>query len=142
MLSNSHSYMAAILLILLLAGCQSQLLLMPTPEVLKNPDFNVFAEHPYPETINQIESYYVTTRKPAIARADFYQGIPDKQLHFGRALLQIGKPEQNVLEHLQSSDQSSKDSLVWTLHDAQQMASGLRSKIQPRQNVHSLTPAC
>lgn len=103
---------------------------MPTPEVLKDPNFDIFAEHPHPhphpETINQIESYYVTTRKPAITGADFYQGAPDGQVHFGRALLQIGTPEQNILEYLQSVTQANNDAFVWTLQAAPQIASALR----------------
>lgn len=125
--SVHQSKIGAALVFILLTGCQSQLVLMPTPEVLKDPQFDVFAEHRHPETINQIESYYVTTRRPAIAGADFYQAIPDNQVHYGRTLLQIGKSEQNLLEHLQSPTQSNKNSLFWTLQDAPQLASSKRS---------------
>ncbi len=117
----------AMLIFTLLGGCQSQLKLMPTPEVLKDPQFDVFAEHPHPEKINQIEAYYVTTRSLATSGPSFYTGTPDELVHYGRALLQIGKPEQNVLEHLQATTQSSKDSFSWELIDALEIASRPRS---------------
>ena len=100
MQSKTKIVVVAWLIFTLLNGCQSQLKLMPTPEVLKDPQFDVFAEHPHPEKINQVETYYVTTRRPDTSGSSFYAGTPDELVHYGRALLQIGKPEQNVLGQL------------------------------------------
>lgn len=119
---------AVVLILLVLEGCQSQLQLMPTPEVLKDPQFDIFAKHPHPEKINQVEMYYVTTRKPATSESSFYSGTPDELVHYGRALLQIGEPEQNVLEHLQATIQADKDSFTWRLIDAIELASRPRSQ--------------
>lgn len=114
---------AFVLILLVLEGCQSQLKLMPTPEVLKDPQFDIFAKHPKPDKINQIDTYYVTTRSPSTSRSGFYAGTPDKWVHYGRAFLQIGEAEQNVLEHLQSTMQADKDSFTWMLKDALEQAS-------------------
>lgn len=103
-------------------GCQKHLELMPTPEVLKDPRFNVFAEHPHPERLNQIETHYVTTRQPEETDSGFYAGTSDEWVHYGRAFLQIGKPEVNVLEYLQPGTVASNDRLTWTLHDAPELS--------------------
>ena len=45
-----------------LTGCQTPLLLAPTPEVLKDEQFNLFDANPEPLTTNELATLYVTTR--------------------------------------------------------------------------------
>ena len=64
-----------LLSLLLFGGCQSQLMLMPTPEVLKDDRFNLFEANPDPMTSNEIATLYVTTRVPDERRNDFFKGL-------------------------------------------------------------------
>ena len=100
---------ALLLALLLFGGCQSQLMLMPTPEVLKDERFNVFEANPDPLTSNEIATLYVTTRVPDERRRDFFRGSADKELHFGYAELRIGEEDQNLVDLLVQSTTGERD---------------------------------
>jgi esterase/lipase superfamily enzyme len=89
--------------LLLLAGCQSTLVLMPTPEVLKDERFNLFEANPEPMTSNELGTLYVTTRVADPNRSDFFRSKPDDALHFGYSELRIGPENLNLLELIQQS---------------------------------------
>ncbi|MGI9341348.1 MAG: alpha/beta hydrolase [Gammaproteobacteria bacterium] len=56
-----------VLLIALVAGCRAPVYLMPTPEVMQDARFDVFADNPYLQDLDTITTYFATTRKPAKA---------------------------------------------------------------------------
>ncbi len=89
--------------LVLAAGCQSQLMLMPTPEVLKDERFNLFEANPDPLTSNEISTIYATTRTPAPAGSPFFKSKPDSRLHLGVADLRIGEENLNFFELIQES---------------------------------------
>lgn len=111
---------APILAVLLfLAGCQSQLMLMPTPEVLKDERFNVFEANPDPLTSNEIGTLYATTRVPDENRSDHFRGQPDDSLHFGYSILRIGQENQNFFELIQQSTTGErKEKFGWEMLSA------------------------
>ncbi len=105
--------------ILLLAGCQSALMLMPTPEVLKDERFNVFQMNPQPMTSNRISTLFATTRVPDANRPDFFRGEPDTRLHLGYADLQIGDEGLELDDLLeQSTTGERREKLAWHLLNA------------------------
>jgi esterase/lipase superfamily enzyme len=108
-----------VLVLAFLAGCQSQLMLMPTPEVLKDERFNLFEANPDPMTSNEIATLYVTTRVPDERRADFFRGTPDERLHFGYAELRIGEENLNLFELInQSTTGERQEKYGWNLLSA------------------------
>lgn len=108
-----------VLSLILVAGCQSQLMLMPTPEVLKDERFNLFEANPDPLTSNEIATLYVTTRVPDERRADFFKGQPDERLHLGVAKLRIGEENLNLFELIrQSTTGERKEKFGWALLSA------------------------
>lgn len=111
----------------LLGGCQSQLMLMPTPEVLKDERFNLFEANPDPLTSNEIATLYATTRVPDPHRSDFFKGKPDERLHFGYAELRIGEEGLNLFELInQSTTGERKETYGWNLLDAPILSSTQR----------------
>lgn len=107
------------LILVLLAGCQSQLMLMPTPEVLKDERLNLFDINPEPMTSNEISTLYVTTRVPQPGSSKFFKGTPDDQLHFGYADLRIGEENLNVFELIdQSTTGERREKFAWSMLDA------------------------
>lgn len=113
--------------LLLFAGCQSQLMLMPTPEVLKDERFNLFDANPDPLTSNEIATLYVTTRVPDEQRSDFFKGRPDERLHFGYAELRIGEENLNLFELIdQSTTGERKEKYGWNLLEAPILSSTTR----------------
>lgn len=103
----------------LLGGCQSQLMLMPTPEVLKDDRFNLFEANPDPLTSNEIATLYATTRVPDERRSDFFKGQADDELHFGYAELRIGEENLSLFELIdQSTTGERKEKYGWKLLQA------------------------
>ncbi len=109
----------------ILAACQSQLALMPTPEVLKDPRFDVFAANPTPLTTNEITTYYVTNRSRAGATSkSYFTSKPDEALHFGSATVRIGPPDFDINKLLgASTTEERSEKLEWTVTAAPVMAS-------------------
>lgn len=108
-----------LLILLVLAGCQSQVMLMPTPEVLKDDRFNLFAANPEPLTSNEIRTLYVTTRVPKEKGSNFFSAGVDERLHFGYADLRIGKENLNLFELIdQSTTGERKAKFGWELLNA------------------------
>ena len=116
----------------LVAGCQSQLMLMPTPEVLKDPRFDLFAANPQPLATNEITTLYVTSRKPAEGN-EFFLGREDAYLHFGTATLMIGDKTQNLRTLIQQSTIGDReDEFSWSLMDAVVLGESDRPSSLPR----------
>lgn len=110
----------------ILTACASpQLALMPTPEVLKDPRFDVFAANPTPLTTNEITTYYVTNRTPDGANSrGFFTGKPDDALHFGSAMVRLGPPDFDIQKLFGASTTEDRDEkLEWTVVSAPLVAS-------------------
>jgi len=105
--------------LLVLAGCQSTLVLMPTPEVLKDERFNLFEANPDPLTSNELGTLYVTTRVADPNRSDFFRSKPDDTLHFGYSELRIGPDDVNLFELIhQSTTGERREKFAWTMLSA------------------------
>ncbi|MBT8442586.1 MAG: alpha/beta hydrolase [Gammaproteobacteria bacterium] len=51
--------------LVLLSGCSREpVYLMPTPEIMRDERFDVFSNNPYLESVDEITTYFATTRKP------------------------------------------------------------------------------
>ncbi len=115
------------LILLLSAGCQSQLMLMPTPEVLKDERFNLFEINPEPLTSNEITTLYVTTRVQKEGHSEVFTGREDDSIHFGYAELRIGEENLNVFELInQSTTGERKEKFGWSLLQAPVLSSTAR----------------
>ena len=116
---NPKLSVVLLLSLFLFGGCQSQLMLMPTPEVLKDDRFNLFEANPDPLTSNEIATLYVTTRVPDERRSDFFKGQPDDRMHFGYAELRIGEENLSLFELIdQSTTGERKEKYGWKLLEA------------------------
>ncbi len=103
-------------MLVFLAGCQSQLMLMPTPQVLKDERFNLFEANPAPLTSNEITTLYATTRVPDEARSDFFRGTPDDAIHFGYATVRIGERDLSPIQLVrEATDDERGRTLAWDL---------------------------
>jgi esterase/lipase superfamily enzyme len=124
------------LLVLLCAGCQSKLPLMPTPEVLKDPRFNVFEANPEPLTTNTIPTLFATTRIPGDPNSSTpFKGAEDDYLHFGVAQVRVGDKDLNLFELInQSTTGERQEKFVWSLEEAPIVAS------VPRRTEQSANP--
>ena len=125
-------------ILLVLAACQSQLMLMPTPEVLKDPQFNVFAMNPEPMTTNTLGTLFVTNRVPAgEGNSSFFTGKPDEYLHFGVANAMIGEENLNIFELVDQSTAGERtEKFAWTIREAPILSSTLRpTEIRPGPDV-------
>lgn len=76
--------------LILVSGCQPQVFLMPTPEALRHPDFNLFEANPNPIETNSIKTLYATTREPADSGTNHFTSRKDVQIHLGYANVMIG----------------------------------------------------
>jgi len=90
--ASRYGKMLSMLLLLLLAGCsRSPVYLMPTPEVIRDDRFDVFADNPYMEDVSQITTFYATTRKPEKpGDPDIFSKNRGGALILGEATLKIG----------------------------------------------------
>jgi hypothetical protein len=72
--------------IILLSGCQDSVMLMPTPEGLRDKRFDVFAHNPNIEKNNKISVFYATNRLSSEgASGRVYTKSFDHSLRFGEA---------------------------------------------------------
>ena len=76
--------------LIFLAACQPQVFLMPTPEALRDPDFNLFEASPEPLATNTLNTLYATTREPADRGASHFTARKGDQLHIGYANVMVG----------------------------------------------------
>ncbi|MGE0625544.1 MAG: alpha/beta hydrolase [Pseudomonadales bacterium] len=114
---------ALLLGMLILGACQSQLLLMPTPEVLRDERFNVFEMNPQPLTSNELHVLYATTREPASGDA-FFSGRPDDELHLGYADVRVGDRNLNLFELIEQSTTAEREEIfAWDVLDAHTLSS-------------------
>ncbi|MEM8768326.1 MAG: alpha/beta hydrolase [Pseudomonadota bacterium] len=110
--------------LVLAAGCQSQLMLAPTPEVLRDERFNLFEANPDPLTSNEISTIYATTRTPREGSRNFFSGRPDSELHLGVADLRIGEEDLSLLELIREATTGERDrEFAWNLLDAPVLSS-------------------
>ncbi len=111
---------ALVVTVAFLAGCQTPLLLAPTPEVLKDDRFNLFEANPEPLTSNELATLYVTTRVPDERRSDFFKGQRDEgNLHFGYAVVRIGEENLSLADLIeQSTTGERKEKFAWELLEA------------------------
>lgn len=109
-----------IIAFVMLGACQSKIMLAPTPEVLKDERFNLFAINPEPLTDNTIATLYATTRVPAREGSSaLFTGAKDNSLHFGYTRLRIGEENLNIFELIdQSTTGERKEKFAWNLLDA------------------------
>lgn len=106
-----------------LAACQSQLLLMPTPAVLKDERFNVFEMNPDPLQSNELTVLYATTRVPDEGRS-FFSGSPDTRLHLGYADTRVGESTLNLFELIdQSTTGDREQTFAWHVLGVQTLSS-------------------
>ncbi len=126
-----------ILGLVMLGGCQPQVFLMPTPEALREPEFNLFAINPAPLTSNEIVSLYATTRIPSPdATQPFSSGVDDK-LRVGSVAIMVGKdgtPLSTLIA--QSTTEERTDKFLMSLLDAPVFAS-LPSTGRPSRNAEA-----
>ncbi len=124
-----------LLSVLLLGACQSQLLLMPTPEVLKDARFNLFELNPKPVTTNEVAVLTATTRKPDVKGNKFFTGQPDTMLHLGYAELRIGEEDLNLFELIdQSTTGERTGKFAWNLLASHTLSS------TPRPSAGTMVP--
>ena len=76
--------------LIFLAACQPQVFLMPTPEALRDPDFNLFEASPEPLATNTLNTLYATTREPADRGASHFTARKGDQLYIGYANVMVG----------------------------------------------------
>ena len=81
------------ILLILLAGCSREpVYLMPTPEVMRDARFDVFMDNPYLESVDEITTYFATTRKqkkPGDPKV--FSRNPGGSLILGEVTLKIGE---------------------------------------------------
>ncbi|OEU51501.1 MAG: hypothetical protein BA861_10480 [Desulfobacterales bacterium S3730MH5] len=100
-----------LMFVLFLMGCGHGVTLMPTPEVLRDEKFDIFAHNPNLEKSNKISVFYATNRIPAQGPSgpDYTKSF-DHALRFGEATLQIGSDEVTWEEiHAESTTAERKD---------------------------------
>jgi len=114
------AWLHAVLLMLVLGGCQSKMPLMPTPEALKDPRLDVFAANPAPMTSNEFKTFFVTTRTSAgEGSSSFFTGERDDAMHFGYAIARLGPPDFDMKKLLDESTTGERvDDLSWEVLDA------------------------
>jgi esterase/lipase superfamily enzyme len=110
--------LSILIALLTLAACQSSLMLMPTPEVLKDERFNVFEMNPDPLTGNELSVLFATTRVPTDGGTRF-TGKPDTRLHLGYVDLRIGERGLNAFELIdQATTGQRTEKFAWQMLDA------------------------
>ena len=79
--------------LVLLVGCtRAPVYLMPTPEVMRDERFDVFANNPYLKSIDEITTYFATTRRPAKSGSSkAFTRHPGGSLILGEVTLKIGE---------------------------------------------------
>lgn len=96
---------------LLLFGCQPRVALMPTPDALRNPDFNLFEIRPEPLASNVISVLYATTRVPASNGSKLFTANKDSVTHLGFANVMVGNEDialTKLIEQSTTEDRSRK----------------------------------
>ena len=90
---SRYGWSLSLLLLVLLAGCsRAPVYLMPTPEVMQDERFDVFANNPYLVDLDQITTFYATTREPGKpGDPKVFSKHRGGALILGRATLQIGE---------------------------------------------------
>ncbi len=101
------------LALLLLAGCQPTVYLMPTPVAIQGGRIDPFVHNPNLERSNRIRIFYATNRQPAEGEAG-YGNVPDERLHLGEAELKIGD-RQTLWEQLYAASTRKKRDRRWPL---------------------------
>ncbi len=114
-------------MVALFAGCQSKLPLMPTPEVLKDPRFDLFTYYQSPDELNLIRTGYVTTRAPSDKATKHYQGRADALMHFGGVELKLAEAEDVELLYQQSTASDRETDFRWHLNAVEPLASRSRT---------------
>jgi esterase/lipase superfamily enzyme len=90
---RSCSTLILITIVLIAACARSPVYLMPTPEVMRDERFDVFANNPYLKSVDEITTYFASTRKPTKPGNDkYFSRHPGGALVLGQVTLQIGEP--------------------------------------------------
>jgi esterase/lipase superfamily enzyme len=112
-----------LLAIILLSGCQDSVMLMPTPQGLRDKRFDVFAHNPNIEKNNKISVFYATNRLSWEGDSGkVYTKSFDHSLRFGEAVLQIG-PDDLAWDELYAESRTStrKDKFEIALIETKEM---------------------
>lgn len=91
-METTRARLAFLLFLILLAGCtRAPVYLMPTPEVIRDPRFDTFARNPNLETLDEIRTFYATSRAPADSGdPKVFSKERGEELVFGEATFRIG----------------------------------------------------
>lgn len=94
-------------------------MLMPTPEVLKDEQFNLFEMNPEPMTSNAVDVLFATTREADDDGRTFFTGRPGKRLRLGYAEVRIGEENLNLFELIRQSTTAERtEKFAWHLLDS------------------------
>jgi len=116
----------AALLLVLLAGCsRAPVYLMPTPEVMQDERFDVFADNPYLDNLDRITHFFATTRRPEEpGNPKVFSKHHGGALILGRVTLQIGaEGEAWRALYAESTTVEEHDRVVLSLVDTETDAS-------------------
>ena len=122
---NVGQVSALLAVVMLIAACQPKVMLMPTPEIIRNPRFDVFAHNPNLDKTNKVTTFYATNRLPSKDPDDLnYTKTFDHTLRFGTAVLQIGSEQQNWQQlYAESTTAERVDEFELSLTEVNEMAS-------------------
>ena len=115
---------SCVLLLFLLAGCQSKTYLMPTPAVLQTGEHDPFAVNPDQDQTNSVIVAYATNRLPVGAEEDrSYMTLFDKKLRLGAAQVRIGSEKETWMDiYSLSTSNKRKGDIVLDLEATKELA--------------------
>lgn len=100
------------LVLMVAAGCQPTVRLMPTPAVFSTGEHNPFAANPSLDRSNLVHLFYATNRAPLGPRGSrVYTILPTQTLYFGTADVRIGprgKPWDSLMAHSTSNTRKGR----------------------------------
>jgi esterase/lipase superfamily enzyme len=111
MLRWQAAWIAAMMTVAVLAGCQRTVRLMPAPVAFASGEHSPFSVNPSLERSNLIEVFYATNRVPVGPRGSrLYTIVPGQSLYLGRAVVRIGARDKSweELYSLSTTDSASR----------------------------------
>ena len=117
-------FITALLLLLLLTGCQSKVYLMPTPAALQTGEHDPFAVNPDQDQTNRVVVAYATNRM-GVGSEDVrkYITLFDRNLRLGTAQVRIGSETETWLDiYGLSTINKRKGEIALELEDTKELA--------------------
>jgi len=117
-------YSCILMLLFLLAGCQSKTYLMPTPALLQTGEHDPFSLNPELEQSNRVVVAYATNRLPVGSEEDrSYMTLFDKKLRLGAVQVRIGSEKETWMDiYGLSTSSKRKGDIVLDLEATKELA--------------------